>query len=221
MNEKLRNPKAMIAAAAGLGLLLAVAGWMLVVSPKRSEAAELQTKIDAVETNIAVRRAALARKPKINVDVRSSDLFRLTKAVPDRTDMAGIMLEVSRLAARSGVTFESLTPAQPVLAQGYNVQPLGVIVNGRYGEISTFMRDLRRLVTVRKGQLDASGRLFAIDNIELTEQETLKFPNVKASVTLDAFVYAGGVVTDPDGTTPSDTTTPPAPTGAVAAGATP
>jgi Tfp pilus assembly protein PilO len=210
----------MVGVAVGLGLLLAAAGWTTLVSPKRSEASKLQTRIDSVQTDIALRRAALARKPKITIDVRSSDLFRLTKAVPDRTDMPGIMLELSRLAQRSGVTFESMSPAQPVAALGYKVQPLSVVVNGRFGQVNDFMHSLRKLVTVQKGRLDASGRLFAIDNVDLAQSETVKFPVVKASVTLDAFVYAGGAGTGST-TNPSDTTTPPAPSGAVAAGATP
>lgn len=221
MNQKLQNPKVMVVAAVGFGLLLAAAGWKTLVSPKRSEATKLQTQIDAVQTDISLRRAALARKPKITIDVRSSDLYRLTKAVPDRTDMPGIMLELNRLAEQTGVVFESMSPAQPVPALGYRVQPLSVIVNGRFGQVNDFMHSLRKLVTVQQGKLDASGRLFAIDTVELAQSETMKFPNVQASVTLDAFVYAGGAATQSSTTDPSDTTTPPAPGGAVAAGATP
>ena len=104
---------------------------------------------------------------------------------------------------------------------GYRVQPLSVVVNGRFGQVNDFMHSLRKLVTVQQGKLDASGRLFAIDTVELAQSETMKFPNVQASVTLDAFVYAGGAGTQGSTTDPSDTTTPPAPGGAVAAGATP
>jgi Tfp pilus assembly protein PilO len=222
VNQKTRNPKVVAGAAVAVGLVLAAAGWLLLVSPKRSEASKLQTEISSVQSEIAVRRSALARKPKISVDVRSSDLFRLTKAVPDRTDMSGIMLELSRQAQRSGVTFEAITPSSTVEALGYQVQPLAVVVNGRFGQIGEFMNRLRKLVTVRKSHLDAGGRLFAVDNVELIEPETpAKFPVVKATVTLDAFVYAGGAPSEADGTTPSDTTTPPTPSGAVAAGATP
>lgn len=222
MNQKTRNPKVVAGAAVAVGLLVAVAGWMMVVSPKRSEASKLQTEISSVQSQIAVRRAALASKPKISIDLRSSDLFRLTKAVPDRTDMSGIVLELSRQANRSGVTFEAITPSQPVQALGYQVQPLVVTVNGRFGQVGNFINRLRKLVTVRKSHLDSGGRLFAVDTMELIEPEApLKFPAVKATVTVDAFVYAGGAPSGADGTTPSDTTTPPNPSGAVAAGATP
>ena len=40
MNEKLKNPKFAVGAAVGAGLLLVLAGWMLLVSPARSKSAD-------------------------------------------------------------------------------------------------------------------------------------------------------------------------------------
>ena len=223
MNEKLKNPKVAIGAAVAGGLLLALAGWLLLVSPARSKSAELGTQIATTQSEITTRRAAIARKPTIEVDVRTTDLFRLTKAVPGRTDMPGIVLELNRVAGGTGVTFNSITPSAGVAAQGYNVLPLSVVVNGRFGQVNTFLHDLRKLVTVRKSRLNASGRLFAIDNVEVAESADAKFPNVQATITLDAFVYAGGVQPGVDpaapNANPSDTSSPPS-SGAVAAGAT-
>jgi type IV pilus assembly protein PilO len=219
VNEKLKNPKVAIGAAVAGGLLLALAGWMLLVSPARSKSADLATQIQSTQSEITTRRAAIAAKPKIQVDVRSSDLFRLTKAVPGRPDMPGIVLELNRLAAGTGVTFNAITPSAVVAAQGYNVLPLSVVVNGRFGEVNTFLNRLRKLVTVRKGRLDASGRLFAIDNVAFAEEAEAKFPKVQATITLDAFVYAGGKPAADPNANPTDTSAPPA-SGAVAAGAT-
>lgn len=224
MKAKFENPKVAIGAAVAGGLLVLLAGWFLLVSPSRSKADTLQTSIDSTQSEIAARRAALATKPKIRIDVRSSDLYRLTKAVPDRADMTGLVLQLSRLSKGSGVSFRSVTPSTPVVGLGYNVQPLNVVVQGRFAEVNDFLHRLRKLVTVRKGKLDARGRLFAIDNVSLGEGTKLKFPSVEATITLDAFVYAGGAPqTAKDGTSTStdDSSTPPSTSGAVAAGATP
>jgi Tfp pilus assembly protein PilO len=224
VNEKLKNPKFAVGAAVGAGLLLVLAGWMLLVSPARSKSADLQTEITATQSDIATRKAAIARKPKIEVDVRTSDLYRLTKAVPGRADMPGIVLELNRLSRSTGVSFQTIAPQTVVTGQGYNVLPLNVTVNGRFGEVNAFLHQLRRLVTVKKARLDASGRLFSVDNVALAESPTANFPEVQATITLDAFVYAGGVLPGADpaapNANPSDTSTPPS-SGAVAAGATP
>jgi Tfp pilus assembly protein PilO len=224
VNEKLKNPKFAVGAAVGAGFLLVLAGWMLLVSPARSKSADLQTQITATQSDIATRKAAIARKPKIEVDVRTSDLYRLTKAVPGRADMPGIVLELNRLSRSTGVSFQTIAPQTVVTGQGYNVLPLNVIVNGRFGEVNSFLHQLRRLVTVKKARLDASGRLFSVDNVSLAESPAATFPEVQATITLDAFVYAGGVLPGADpaapNANPSDTSTPPS-SGAVAAGATP
>jgi type IV pilus assembly protein PilO len=217
VNAKLKNPKFAVGAALAAGLFVAVVGWLVLVSPARSKSADLQTQIDTTQADITARRVAIASKPKIDVGVRSSDLFRLTKAVPGQEDMSGIVLELNRLAAGTGVSFDSITPSQIVQAQGYNVSPLQVVVSGRFGEVNSFLHNVRRLVTVRKGKLDARGRLFAIDTVSVVEEPDKKFPFVQGTVTLDAFVYAGGSVPG-NGTTPSTGTT--SPSGAVAAGAT-
>ncbi len=221
MTAKLKEPKFAVGAALAAGLIVALAGWMLLVSPARSKSATLQTTIDSTQAEISVRRAAIAAKPRIDVGVRASDLYRLTKAVPGRTDMPGVVLELNRLARESGVTFDSITPSQVIPAQGYNVQPLNVLVSGQFTAVNAFLHKLRKQVTVRKGKLDARGRLFAIDTVAIAENPDKKFPTVQATVTLDAFVYAGGSAPGGAGTpgsTPSTGTT--SPSGAVAAGAT-
>ena len=219
MNAKLKDPKFAIGGAVAVGLLVAVAGWMLLVSPAKSKASELDTQVQSTQAEIATRRAAIASKPKIRVDVRSSDLYRLTKAVPGQQDMSGIVLELNRVAKSAGVNFDSITPSQPVQAQGYRVHPLAVVVSGRFGEVNGFLHSVRKLVTVRKGKLDARGRLFAIDTVSVIEEPDKHFPTVQATVTLDAFVYAGGSGPGTPGTTTPSTDTS-SPSGAVAAGAT-
>jgi Tfp pilus assembly protein PilO len=226
VKAKFQDPKVAIGAAVAAGLLLTLAGWFLLVSPARSKADELQTSIDSTQSEISARRAALAAKPKIRVDVRSSDLFRLTKAVPDHADMTGLVLQLTRLSKGTGVSFQSVTPSPQVVGLGYNVQPLSVVVQGRFGEVNDFLHRLRKLVTVRKAKLDARGRLFAIDNVALREASKLKFPSVEATITLDAFVYAGGAPPAAANGTSSpssdnDDSSTPSPSGAVAAGATP
>ena len=219
MNAKLKDPKFAIGGAVAVGLLVAVAGWMMLVSPAKSKASKLETQVQSTQAEIATRRAAIASKPKIRVDVRSSDLYRLTKAVPGQQDMSGIVLELNRVAKSAGVNFDSITPSQPVQAQGYRVHPLAVVVSGRFGEVNGFLHSVRKLVTVRKGKLDARGRLFAIDTVSVIEEPDKHFPTVQATVTLDAFVYAGGSGPGTPGTTTPSTDTS-SPSGAVAAGAT-
>jgi Tfp pilus assembly protein PilO len=217
MKAKLQNQKVVLGLAAAGGLLMLALGFFALVSPQRSKASDLQAQTRSVESEIAVRRAALAAKPKLRVTTRASDLYRLTKAIPDRADMAGVLLEVSRLTGATGVELVAFTPSTLVLGKGYNVQPIAVEVSGRYAQVSSFLKRLRRTVTVKHGKLDASGRLFSVDAVEFAQDDKGKFPRVKSTITINAFVYAGGSAPATTTTTPGATP----PSGQVAAGATP
>ena len=94
-----------------------------------------------------------------------------------------------------------------------------MVIQGRFGDVSGFLGELRQLVRVKKHALAATGRLFAIDSVNFTAPDNKKaFPNVKATLTVDAFMFAGGVLP----TTPTESpSTTPAASGTVAAGANP
>lgn len=217
MSSLLENRRAVTAlAVAGLVAVLA-AGWFLLVTPKRERSAKLDDEIAAVQAQITTREADLAN-PTADVRLRASDRYRLAKAMPDSVDMAGIILDLSRLARSSGVSFSAITPTTPVASAGYTVQPVGVVLEGRFANLTRFLRDVRTLVLVRDGTLDARGRLYAVDQVEFSQpDDETGFPLVKATLAVDAFVFSPGAAAEGDGST-SDTT---AADGTVAAGATP
>ena len=217
MSALLRSPKGKIGVVVAGGLLVVAASWFLLISPQRSKAAELDAQISTSRAELSQRRLALAQ-PSANVKVKPSDLYRLTKALPNDTGMSGILLDVNRLAGRNELEFRSIAPSLPVLGTGYMQQPLAVVVQGRFGNISRFLGDLRLLVSVRKGRLDARGRLYSVSQVDMSEPGEEKFPIVQAKVTLNAYTFSAPVPAP--GTDPS-TTTDTSSSGTVAAGATP
>jgi Tfp pilus assembly protein PilO len=219
MSALLHSPKGRIGLVVAGGLVIVAAAWFLLISPQRSKAAELEAQVSASRAELSQRRLALA-KPSASVTVKPSDLYRLTKALPNDTGMSEILLDVNRLAAANALEFRSIAPSAPILGTGYLQQPLDVAVQGRFGDISRFLGDLRALVTVRKSRLDARGRLYSVTRVEMNEPENAKkFPIVQAKVTLNAYSFSAPVpapAPDPS-TTPEGTP----PSGTVAAGVTP
>jgi len=216
MRSRLQSKNGMLAAVGGGVVLIAAALWFLAISPQKSKASKLDTQIAAVQAQIVERRNALA-SPSAQVHVRASDLFRLTKAMPDQTDMAGIIFSLNRLAQARHLSFEAIQPMAPVAQTGFNVQPINVTVQGRFSAVTAFLGDLRRMVNVHRKALVASGRLFSVDQVSFGQPDDNKsFPDVKAQLVVDAFTFVGGTLGTP--TTP---TTPTAPSGTEAAGATP
>ena len=87
-------------------------------------------------------------------------------------------------------------------------QPLDVVVQGRFGNISSFLGDLRTLVSVRGKRLDARGRLYSVSSVSITAPDSPdKFPIVKAAVKLNAYAFSAPVpaTPTPDPSTSTDT----------------
>jgi type IV pilus assembly protein PilO len=203
------HPGALIGIVVGGVLLFGLVGWFLLVHPQSSklkslktQTAEVQAKLDAYQQQVAAARAA----PKIEV----ADIYRLAKAMPDRTDMPDLLLELSQLARDTGIRFDSISPQSGAAIGSYQVIPISVTFNGNFYNLADFLYRLRSLVSVHGGRLDASGRLFSVDTLTFNESP-LHFPQIQASLVIDAFVYGSGsppplVATPPPTTTSTDTT---------------
>ena len=186
-------------------LVLGLAVWFLLVHPQsgkvsslKRQAQDVQEKIDAYHQQVAAARSA----PKIEV----ADVYRLAKAMPTKTDMPDVVLELSQLARDTGISFDSISP-QPVAAVGsYSVLPISVTFNGNFYNLADFLYRLRSLVTVHAGRLDATGRLFSVDTLAFNESPK-KFPQIQATLVIDAFVYSSAPAPAPAAAPPATTTT--------------
>jgi Tfp pilus assembly protein PilO len=217
MNGLLKQKKAVIALGAIGSVALLAAAWFLVIAPQQSKADDLDRQVTAAQSELAQRKVALAN-PAAQITVKAGDTYRLAKALPDDANMAGMILDLNRLAKRHKLVFTAITPSAPLAATGYIAQPVGVEVQGRFTDVSGFLGELRGLVRVQKHRLDARGRLYSTTNINLTEGDN-KFPNVKAAVTIESYTFfaptAAGTPAD------SSTSSTPSSAGTVAAGVTP
>jgi type IV pilus assembly protein PilO len=205
---KALDSKALIGIIVGSILIVGLAGWFMLVRPQgakvkslKAEAVAVQGKIDAYNQQVAAARTA----PKIEV----ADVYRLAKAMPDRTDMPDLVLELSQLARDTGIRFDSISPQPFATIGSYSVLPISVMFQGNFYNLADFLYRLRSLVTVHGGRLDATGRLFAVDTMTFNES-ALKFPQIQATLVIDAFVYgsaaAAALPTVPVTPTITDTT---------------
>jgi Tfp pilus assembly protein PilO len=213
-------------------LVFAYGAHTLVVAPQGAKAANLQKQADAVQIQIYNRRAEI-KKGLHPPTIETADLFRLARAMPDRTDMPGIILTLSDLARSAGIRFDLIEPVSGGTPSGsYETDRIHLVFNGDFYGLSDFLYRLRSLVTVHDGKLEASGRLFNADTVTFNVLADA-FPKISAELFVNAYVYGAAPPPPPaptttDGTTTSPTTTTPAastdtapPAGATAAGATP
>ena len=223
---KKKTPQSVWIAAVVAGLLFAtVLGFFVLVRPERGKAADLQDQIAATQKQIDDARALVA-KAKNAQKVKIADLFKLTTAMPDNPDEADVLLDLNSVAQAAGVEFKSITVTASSTLSTYQVIPLSVEFDGNFYSLSDFLFRLRNLVDVRRGALDARGRLFAIDQVALDEG-TDHFPQIRAQIKINAFVYGVGTPSSnapaqssapATGTGTTPTTTPPPVTAATPGG---
>jgi Tfp pilus assembly protein PilO len=194
--------------AVGLALvLLAVAAYMLVISPQGAKATKLQKQADDVQVQIDHRRAEI-RAGLHPPTIQTADLFRLALAMPDRQDMPGIILTLSELARSAGITFDLIEPdtAGLVASGSYQTERIHLLFNGDFYGLSDFLYRMRSLVAVHDGKLQASGRLFSVDTLTFNVLGN-QFPKISAELYVKAYVY-GAPPTAPAVPAPGTTTTP-------------
>jgi Tfp pilus assembly protein PilO len=200
-----------VALIVGVLLLVAVVGYVALISPKRSTAASLKKQTTAVKAQIA-KNSSTAFTQALPA-VRSANVFSLTQAMPNKLDTPDVILTLNSMAAASGISFDSISqggassavPTGVGTTDPFAVEPIQVQFTGSYYNLLTFLQRMRNLVRVQGGKLFTAGRLFDVTNVTLTEGVD-KFPQVQAALTIDEFIPQPVAVTTP-GTTGTSTTT--------------
>jgi Tfp pilus assembly protein PilO len=208
---KARFPKGMtIGLIIGGDLLLLVLGWFLLISPQRSTAASIAHSTQSVQVQIQAyqQEAAAAAHPVVpkQPPIRTATLYELAKAMPFTMDMPDVLLELDQVARDAGVTVSSITPGADSAGTSFTVVPITVTFSGNWYTLTDLLYRLRTLVTLRNGELAATGRLFSVSSVALSPGGTGN--TLTAIVAVNTFIYgiAGATVTTPD-TAPASTST--------------
>src|SRR6478609_7454308 len=98
------NTRPWILGAAALSVLLAVAGWFLLISPERSKAADLQSqrvtqqqRNDQLRLDIAQLKAAYKTLP-----AKQAELAVIQRQLPNNPALPTLVRSLSSIAAESG-----------------------------------------------------------------------------------------------------------------------
>jgi type IV pilus assembly protein PilO len=166
------------AGAAVAALVMVIAGWFLLISPQRSEAASLREQTvsqqgvnDSMRLKTEQLKAQFASLPE-----RQAQLAEIQQQMPGNAALPSLIRSLSGAADAAGVTLTSiapgaptaLTPAGPTGAAGATTLAGGpaaplqaisttVVTGGSYAELTLFMQKLQ---TMR--------RAFLVENIGLT-----------------------------------------------------
>ena len=197
-----------VAAVAAVG-----AYWMLVLTPKREEAAALNKQIAAKQATLAQAESEVAsyEQARAAYKVNYSRVARLGKAVPADDDVRSLLVQINSAADRSGVDFRTInvggsgastaapasgapaaTPPPPgasaVGSAGFSTMPFTFAFKGNFFELGKFFNRLDRFVAVKSSGLDVTGRLLLLNSITLTPDAEKGFPRLTADVSASSYL---------------------------------
>lgn len=203
---KLEFPtRATVAVAAATLALIVAATWFLVVGPRRSQAARLDRQIATQELALSSLRRASSSAV---VAQKKAELRSSARAMPSTTAMPGIVVQLNRLARRAGVTLDAISPTTTTPVGAYQAVGITVVLEGRYAQVQSFLRRLRTQVRVGKDNVQAAGRLFDVQKVNLEQTEPA--PNLTVTLNVQAFVFAPAAAASvaPVAVATSDTSAP-------------
>jgi hypothetical protein len=212
--------------------------WFLALSPKREEAASLQTQIDAKlgELSIAEKTLGGYEKARENYASNYATVVRLGKAVPEDDDVRSLLVQLDAAAGGTGVDFRTIqvggeggsssaaaatgaagSPppgAVSVGTAGFSAMPFTFSFRGTFTNLSQFFNRMERFVTTRNERMNVTGRLLRLESIDLQVDQS-GFPEIRAQIGASSYLVpatqgltAGATPQGPAATTPAAGATP-------------
>ncbi len=182
---------AMVAIAA-----LALAFWMMLLSPKREEAQKLGKQVDKLETSLAAHEAEVAEALQARKAFAGNyeQLVVLGKAVPADDDTASMIVQVNRIAEAADVKFRNLK----LDSEGGEAAPVAAAPEGGASptEVAAATMPLGAQIgpaglAVMPYELTFDGEFFEIADFIKGLDELVKTENAKVSVTGRLFTISG------------------------------
>lgn len=167
MPAKSRN---WIAGGAAVALLVVLAAWFLLISPKKSEAATIRDQATAQEAANATLRNQIAQlqAQAKGLVAKQAELQAVSRRIPSDPGLASLLRALYDVRDRTGVDLVAITPSAPAAAAAsvpgaaaYQVIPVALQVQGDYSQMTLFLDELetlQRLYLVKDIQLGALNR---------------------------------------------------------------
>jgi type II secretory pathway pseudopilin PulG len=190
-----------------------LAPWLLVLQPKRDQAAKLQSQVNAAQSQLDAARTTLAAGGAARAAFAKSytTLVRLGEAVPTDDNTPSLIYQLQAAAKATSVDFQSLTfnaassgasaapasagastaplpPGATVGPAGFPIEPFTFTFQGNFFHLANFLGRLQRFVIAGNQHLSVSGRLMTLNAITLGPAATAGFPHITATISATTYL---------------------------------
>jgi Tfp pilus assembly protein PilO len=158
-------------------VLIAVLGaaWMLVVSPERKQASEINATVTSAQAQLSSAEGALAnaRAAESQYAAAYTSVVSLGKAVPPTQEVPALIDQLAQASNRKSVEFASITSGSSgssasAAAGAFTALPFTFTFEGSYFDLEHLFNQLTSFATsTPSGDLRVSGRLLTIQSVKL------------------------------------------------------
>ena len=172
---------------AALVLVTVGGSWVFIVSPKRTQARDVDTQIAAARAQLAgtAGTAAQYRASRDALRKNPQAFVNAGRALPNRAAMPSLLRTLTANAGGTGVKMGELTVGTggTTATPGIGSVPLTLTFTGDFLSLQRYLARLQRFVAVKKKDVEAKGRLVSLDSVELTPGDSGKLA-AKVSATV-------------------------------------
>jgi Tfp pilus assembly protein PilO len=172
-------------------VLVAIAGWFLLISPERSNAAAAQGQLSGLESQVAASTVQLGqlRLEAKTLPAKEEALRKFTKLMPPGFEPSNLLRELSSIATKTGVQLSAVRPASPSIDSApvgtvptgnaaaiptnptYLIDTISLSVTGKYFNVVAFLDDLEtqpRALVVTEVQAGQATQETSSNNLDVS-----------------------------------------------------
>ncbi len=134
--------------AGAVGLVVVILAWYFIIySPIGDDlsAAETSNASEQAKTqDLQNTLARLAAQSK-NSTRQEALLRKFDQAIPQKSNLAEFIIQLSKLETSSGITFQSIAPSPPAASGSSSVIALSINIKGSFFQVKNYLSQLERL----------------------------------------------------------------------------
>jgi hypothetical protein len=194
-----------------------VGAWVLVIQPKRDQAAKLSSQVNTAQSQLNSARADVAQGEIARREFGSAyaELAKLGEAVPADDNVPSLIYQIQSAASSAGVDFRSLQlnnnsaastptssgsgssaaksanaslpPGVTVGQAGFPAEQFTFTFRGNFFRLADFFNRLQRFVVASNNRISVRGRLMTLNALNLGAS-TAGFPQITATVSATTYL---------------------------------
>jgi len=179
-----------------VAVVLIVAWYFLLFSPKQNELSDLDQQVQSAESALSVAQQEVVKLESYKKTAPQSraEIVRLGKMLPESEGIPGLIIALSKTAEASGVAVTSITKGTTAPGSPFGIQTVTLQVSGRYFDVEDFLYRLEEYVAFRNASFRVTGRLLQVTQLTVqaaTTTDSSGSPPLAVTIGLNAYLWGG------------------------------